>query len=82
MPEQAPLRTQRLNKPAQQRSQAEWDDDEPTDQALREIGGAHHLSVAAGQTGDGESQIRNESTDPADGESDMRGERELAEEVS
>ena len=41
-------------------------------------GGTYHLSIVAGQTDDGERQVSNDRAEPADRESDMRGERELA----
>src|SRR6266511_2604722 len=52
--EQAPLGTQCLDKPGYQRGEAQRDDDEPGGQPHREIGGSNHLSILAGQTGDGE----------------------------
>ena len=60
-------------------TEAEWDDDEPADHLHREVGGAHHLSIVAGQTDDGESEVGNDRAESADRQGDMRGERELAE---
>ncbi len=77
VPEQALLGTQGLDKPGQRRSKTQRNNDEPASQLHRQIGGPHHLRIAAGETGDGESQERGDRAEPADRGSDMRGEREL-----
>src|SRR5207247_10847156 len=67
------------DQPGEQRAAGQRDDGGPPDQLHRDPRGTHRLCILAGHRRAAEHQVRDDRTDPAERESEMDGERKLAE---